>query len=171
MDNTLINVIVGGGIAIISGLLGASVSGLSTYINANLQAKRDERKLVLSKLEELYALINELMKVSFWFASKTIEYSKEDFQIEKLNEITSLITEPMNRIFTLTAFYTSLDDEIRKLSEPIIELQNYGLQFVQHTVNDEQELLIRAKIIISICDGILEKIQKESRQYTGLIKK
>lgn len=171
MDNALINVVVGGAIAIVSGLLGASVSGLSTYINANLQAKRDERKLVLGKLEELYGLITELMKVSFWFTSKTIEYSKEDLQIEKLNEITSLITEPMNRIFTLTAFYTSLDDEIGKLNKPIIELQNYGLEFVRHNVKDEKELLSRAQKIVSICSDILEKVQKESRQYTGLIKK
>src|SRR5687768_15252795 len=128
MDVTSINIIIGGLIGVTGALLGSIINGISNYKNSQIQFNREQNKLQLIKLEELYELLLECEKDIFWFGSRVYEYSKISPDNEHFREITEIITKTNNKVETMTAFYApSLYSNMVEISKIIVSLQGLGI--------------------------------------------
>lgn len=143
MDNSTINLIIGGAIGVLGTLFGTIVTGFFNRANLKMQLQQaqsfENQKQRKRDLEDLYNLISSYNSNATSFATELL-LLKRDLESQETKEKFSVIGN--NLLFPLAIIHTKvmihtkdLENQFNNLNESAYQLMEAGLDFLKNKIN------------------------------------
>lgn len=160
-------------IGTISGVLaGGGITSFVKYFELKHQRKQENRKILLTKLEELHQSISNFVSILPEYGYEVLLSNEhaQPMSPAKYTEIVAKIYKPLSQPNTLLHIYApELTGKWKELSDSIQQLHQCGFSYVQNQINDDtnSQILVFNQSVVDKCNELLSLIEKKSQTITN----
>lgn len=156
-------------IGTISGVLaGGGITSFVKYFELKHQRKQENRKILLTKLEELHQSISNFVSIlpEYGYEVLLSNESEQPMSPAKYTEIVAKIYKPLSQPNTLLHIYApELAGKWKELSDSLQQLHQFGSLYVQNEIDKDtnDQMLVLNQSVIDRCNDLLSLIEKKSQ--------
>lgn len=146
-------------------LVGGFISSFTKWIELRHQIKQEDRKLIISKLEQLHEVLSEYLSICNNNSIKIVKIKHEGITLDALDQWNEELQKPLPKIFTLYNLYASeLKNKQFELIDNITEFSETAFKYTQ---NQSDSLSVQKSLIKtqSTLRNLMDDVQKKLLEH------
>lgn len=145
-------------------LFGGAISSVSKLFELRHQSRQDDKKLLLSKLEELHERILDFTLHCTGYSFGVLQLTDSEISLEKYLLVANNLLLPMPKITSMVRLYAPEHlGNWKNISNSVKNLHEYGANYYSSEDKNPEKFQAYMQPILDECEILLTKIEKKTQ--------